>query len=181
MAKIIKPAYEEFVAQGREPTTPPEMDFFELTMKNFRPFFLPDVLIRSITEQDIDSVARLQHLLHQIPIDDPITEEERVKVRALSVSFCLEVDGKLVAVATSNGLAIHAYQILGVATDPAFQRRGYAKALCSHLILHMLKQGGEKAILFTGEDNVAARKCYLDLGFQITDRYYVGIFQPITP
>ena len=179
MASMIKPAFEEFVAQGRKPAHSPEMDFFELTMKNFKPFFLPDVLIRPITEQDVDSVARLQRLIHHVPIDDPLTEEERVKVSASPVSFCLEIDGKIVAVATSNGLAIHAFQILGVATDPAHQRKGYAKALCSHLIRTMQKQGGEKAIIFTGEDNVAARKCYLDLGFQITDRYYVGMFLPV--
>ncbi len=179
MANMIKPAYQEFVAQGRKPINSPEMDFFELSMKNFKPFFLPDAVIHPVTEKDVDSVARLQRLIHNDPIDDPLTEEERVKVRSSLVSFCLEVDGKIVAVATSNGLAIHAFQILGVATEPAFQRRGYAKALCSHLIDFMQKQGAEKAIIFTDEENVAAQKCYRDLGFQITDRYYVGIFQPV--
>jgi len=179
MASMIKPAFEEFVAQGRKPVNPPEMDFFELTMESFKPFSLPDVVIRPITERDVDSVARLLHLLHHVPIDDPITEEERLKVRASSVSFGLEIDGRIVAVASSNGLAIHAFQILGVATDPAYQRKGYAKAVCSHLICYMQKHGGKKAALFTGRENVAARKCYLDLGFQITDCYYFGIFQPV--
>lgn len=178
MANMIRPAYEEFVTQGRKPINSPEMDFFELAMKNFKPFSLPEISIRPVIEQDVDTVARLQRLIHHVPIDAPITEEERVKVRAIDVSFCLEVDGTIVAVAASNGLAIHAFQILGVATDLAYQRRGYAKALCSHLIRFMQKKGAQNAVIFTGKENIAARKCYLDLGFQITDQYYVGLFEP---
>jgi predicted GNAT family acetyltransferase len=178
MANMVLPAYDEFVAWGRTLIEPPMNDFFELTMKNFQPFSLPRVEIHPVAEKDVDSVSRLQRLIHHVPLEDPITEEERVKVRALSVAFCLEVDGKIVSVATSNGLAIHAFQILGVATDPSYQRRGYAKALCSYLIQFMQKKGAEKAIIFTGEENIAARKCYLDLGFQITDKYYVGLFEP---
>ncbi len=178
MPKMIEPAYAEFVASGRKPINPPEKDFFELAMKNFKPFSLQGISIRPVTDRDVDTVARLQRLIHHVTMDAPITEEERVKVRASDVSFCLEVDEKIVAVANSNGLAIHAFQILGVATDPAYQRRGYAKALCSYLIQFMQKKGAEKAVLFTGKDNVAARKCYLDLGFQITDGYYFGLFEP---
>ena len=164
MSKMVEPAYAEFVALGRKPIIPPEMDFLELSMRNFKPFLLPEISIRRVTDQDVDTVARLHRLInHVIAMDAPITEEERAKVRTNDASFCLEVDGKIVTIANSNGLAIHAFQILGVATDPAYQRRGYAKAICSHLIRFMQKKGAEKAVLFTGKNNSAARKCYLDL------------------
>ena len=179
MARMVKPAYDEFIARGRVPTIAPEMDFFELSVKNFKPFTSSDGIIRPITDHDVDDAARLNRLIHHKSIEDPIKEEERLRVKAISITFCLEIDGKFVAVASSNGLAIKAFQILGVATHPDFQRKGYAKAVCSHLILSMQEKGAEKAIIFTGEENVAARKCYLDLGFQITDRYYVGMFQPV--
>ncbi len=179
MSKMIEPAYAEFVASGRKPINPPEMDFFELVMEHFKPFSLPKVSIRPVADKDVDTVARLQRLIHHVTMDAPITEEERIKVRACDASFCLEVDGKIVAVATSNGLAIHAFQFLGVATDPVYQRRGYAKALCSHLIQFMQKKGAQKVVIFTGRENIAARKCYLDLGFEMTDGYYVGLFEPV--
>ena len=163
MSKMTEPAYAEFVALGCKPINPPETDFFELALKNFKPFSLPGISIRSVTDQDIDSVARLHRLIHHAAMDAPITEEERARVRANDVSFCLEADGKIITVADSNGLATHAFQILGVATDPAYQRRGYAKALCSHLIQFMQKKGAEKAVIFTGKENIAARKCYQDL------------------
>ncbi|MBF8262465.1 MAG: putative acetyltransferase [Parachlamydiales bacterium] len=38
MANMTKPVYDEFVVQGREPINAPEKLFFELTMKNFKPF-----------------------------------------------------------------------------------------------------------------------------------------------
>ena len=126
----------------------------------------------------MDAAVRLHRLIHSISTEQPITEEERAKIRLSSVTFCMEINEKIVAIASSNGLAISAFQILGVATDPAFRRKGYAKAVCSHLIRHMEQWGAARAIIFTGEENIAARKCYLDLGFQITDRYYAAIFQP---
>jgi ribosomal protein S18 acetylase RimI-like enzyme len=179
MAVMVEPAYEEYLLQGRKPIREPEIDFFELEMKNFKPFFIPNALIRQVTENDVDAVVHLHRLIHHISRDNPISEDERVKIRMSEVAFCVETDGEVVSVAISNGLAIHAFQILGVATDPIYQKRGYAKALCSHLIEFMREKGGEKAILFTGKENLAARKCYLDLGFKITDRYYFCIFSSV--
>lgn len=178
MASMVKPAYEEFIAHGKRSIIDPEMDFFEMSINNFNPFATDDGSIRLMGENDIEDVARLHHLIHHKSIEDPVTEDERARTKASVLTFCLEIDGKIAAIASSNGLAINAFQILGVATHPDFQRKGYAKAVCSHLIEYMQKKGGTKAIIFTGHDNVAARKCYLDLGFQITDRYFVGMFQP---
>jgi ribosomal protein S18 acetylase RimI-like enzyme len=67
------------------------------------------------------------------------------------------MEGKVVSIASSNGLAIKAFQILGVSTDPDYQRKGYAKAVCSFLISHMQEKGATKAVIFTGEENIAAK------------------------
>lgn len=179
MSEMIKPAYSEFVKAGRRPGNAPEKDFFELEIENFKPFFISEGSIRTVAEKDLDAVVRIMRQIHHVPADAPITEEERIKVRAVNISFCLEVDGKIVTIASSNGLAIHAFQILGVGTDPSYQRRGYAKAVCSHLIQVMQKKGAQRAVIFTGTENFAARKCYLDLGFQITDKYYCATFESV--
>jgi ribosomal protein S18 acetylase RimI-like enzyme len=65
-----------------------------------------------------------------------------------------------------------------VATDPAYQRRGYAKAICLHLIELMQKKGAHKAVIFTDKENIAGQKCYLDLSFEITDEYFLAYFEP---
>jgi predicted GNAT family acetyltransferase len=176
MADMVKPAYDEFIASGRRSIGDPEMLFFELTIENCIPIVPSNGVVRRMTEYDVDEVVRLNRILHQIPSDAPITEEERIKVRATPSTVCLEIDGRIVSVASSNGRAIQSFQILGVATDPAYRRRGYAKMVCSALICSMREQGATKAIIFTGKENVAATNCYLGLGFKITDRYYVAQF-----
>jgi len=156
--------------------TNPQHEFFELDMKNFKPFFTKDGKITSIEKDDIDNAVLLLRYLDNIPKETPITNEERTKVLASSEKFCLKIDRKIVSIASSNGLAIKAFQILGVVTHPDYRNKGYAKAVCSYLISHMKDKGANKAIIFTGEDNIAAKKCYLDLGFQIVDKYYFAIF-----
>jgi len=177
MASMAKPAYKEFLAQGRKHLDKPEQLFFELAMSDFIPFSPSDGIIRPISENDVDSVVMLHRVLHSLSLEDPVTEEERIRVRACDVTFCLEIDEKVVSVAVSNGLAVRAFQILGVATDPAYRRRGYARAVCSHMIRYMQKRGAEKAIIFTEKDNIAAHQCYLSLGFQVVDRYYLASFE----
>lgn len=177
MKTMILPAYDEFLKQGMKSIGNPEQVFFELNMKNFKPHLTKDGKIVSIQMNDLDDAIRLQRQLHNIPINKPITEEERIKVVKCEVKFGLKINDKLVSIATSNGLAIKAFQILGVATDPFYQKKGYAKAVCSYIISYMKDKGADKAIIFTGEDNIPAKKCYLDLGFQIVDRYYFVIFE----
>jgi predicted GNAT family acetyltransferase len=174
--KIIKPAYEEFLKHGKTSIGDPEALFFELQMKDFKPYTSQEGKIRPIEEKDVDAAVVLLRQIHHTPKEKPITEEERAKVFSIPVKFCMEIDGKIVTVASSNGLAIKAFQILGVATDPLYQKRGFAKAVCSHLISYMQARGADKVIIFTGEKNIAAKKCYLDLGFKITDKYYVALF-----
>ncbi len=176
MKQMILPAYDEFSKQGMKSIANPEHVFFELDMKNFKPYFTQDGQIVPIEKNDIDEAVRLQRQIHNISKENPITEEDRIKVVTCRVKFGLKINGKLVSIATSNGLAIKAFQILGVATDSNSQKKGYAKAVCSHLISYMKEKGANKAIIFTGEDNIAAKKCYLDLGFQIVDKYYFAIF-----
>jgi len=55
-------------------------------------------------------------------------------------------------------------EILSLGTDPAYYRRGFASALCRHLI----DQLGPKAGLFleVAEDNHAAKQLYEGLGFR---------------
>lgn len=178
MASIVKPAYTALISLGKIPAGSPEYLFFELDLeKDFIPHVPSKGIIRSIKEENLESIAHLHRYLHGISQDLTIREEELAQVRAYPILFCLEVDGRLVAVAATNGMALTTFQILGVVTDPAFRNQGFAKAICSHLISFMKTQGAKKAVLFTQHDNAAAVKCYQDLGFRITDKYYVAQFQ----
>jgi predicted GNAT family acetyltransferase len=175
MARMVKPAYTDLLSLGKISAGSPGYPFFELDLdREFIPHTASKGIIRPIEEKDIDNVVPLYRYLHNAPQDSSIQDEERAQVRALTVLFCLELEGRLVAIAASNGMALTTFQILGVVTDPAFRNQGFAKAVCSHLISFMKAHGARKAVLFTKPDNAAAIKCYQDLGFRITDQYYVA-------
>jgi len=177
MKEMVLPAYEEWISLGRESLSNPEKSFFELHMGDFIPHTTSDGVIREESDEDLDRAGLLFRHLQDEPINLLLTERERTQMRARPIRFCLEVKGEIVTIASSNGLAHKAFQILGVVTDPQFRARGYAKAVCSHLINEMQKRGAQEAILFTDPDNVQAIRCYQSLGFRRTDSYYVARFR----
>ncbi len=77
----------------------------------------------------------------------------------------MKVDGEWVATADLNAKAGDLGQVGGVYTKPAFRRSGIAKKMMKQ-IFHDAKHklGLRKLIIFTGEDNVAARRVYESLG-----------------
>ncbi|MBI5346843.1 MAG: GNAT family N-acetyltransferase [Chlamydiae bacterium] len=149
----------------------------QLKLSEFKSFPSSLVKIKTIEEKDIDQAVLLLRQLRNEPKEALVTEEERKKTLLSPVKFGAFINDKLVSIASSNGLAIKTFQILGVVTDTNYQKKGIAKALCSHLINFMQKQGAENSIIFTGLDNTAAQKCYLALGFKIIGTYYLADFQ----
>jgi predicted GNAT family acetyltransferase len=171
-----KAAYEEFLKAGFVPARNPSQIFMELSLTNFR--FVDSKsggVIRRMEEKDVDGVILLHRFLHHTH-EAPVQEEERERIRLTDVTYCMELDNKIVSTACSNGLAGKVFQILGVVTHPDYQRRGCAKAVCSHLIRHFEKEGAKEATLFTGHDNINAQRCYKALGFIPTCDFYMADF-----
>jgi predicted GNAT family acetyltransferase len=74
----------------------------------------------------------------------------------------------LVSIAALNATYGSMAQVGGVYTRPSDRRHGVAKAVMRLLIQDCRKRlGFEKLVLFTGEDNTAARKLYESVGFQV--------------
>jgi GNAT superfamily N-acetyltransferase len=131
-------------------------------------------LVRPIRLGDHIPVVKLLRQIHNRPPGAPVTEHE---LRALMMNpLCLVLDAGSgpVATAQTNGMGIAAFQILGVATDPAHRNRGYARAVCASLIRAMWSRGARRAVLFTGRDNPAALGCYRRIGFRTVGEYWVA-------
>jgi RimJ/RimL family protein N-acetyltransferase len=79
--------------------------------------------------------------------------------------YLLLRDGEPVAYSGFNAVLPDAVQIGGVFTPPAERGRGFARAIVAASLVDVAKDGVERAILFTGEDNVAAVTAYRALGF----------------
>ena len=75
-------------------------------------------------------------------------------------------DGEIVATAVVNAIVDGTGQIGGVYTLPEQRRRGFCRAVMSALIRDSRSLHGlERLVLFTGENNAAARVLYESLGF----------------
>jgi len=172
-----KVAYDEFLKLGYTSTHDPRRVFMELSLKDFH--FVDSTVgqIRLAEEKDIEQIILLHRFLNRQSQNVPIQEKEKAKVRLNPVTFCLELDNKIVCTALSNGCVYKTFQILGVVTHPDYQKRGFAKAVCSHLIRHFQeKEGAEKVVLFTGYENTFAKACYQALGFRQKGDYYFAEF-----
>lgn len=79
-------------------------------------------------------------------------------------SWALFQNGEMASIADLNAKALHLGQLGGVYTTPKFRNRGLGKALVQKVMqdCHTL-HGLRKMIIFTDEDNLAARKLYESL------------------
>ncbi|MBN1487016.1 MAG: GNAT family N-acetyltransferase [Anaerolineae bacterium] len=94
--------------------------------------------------------------------------------------WVLESQGELVAMSGFNSAIKEAVQVGGVWTPPELRRRGYARCAVAVSLLDAREDGVEKAILFTGEDNVPAQTAYKALGFRLIGRYcLVSLKNPV--
>jgi predicted GNAT family acetyltransferase len=86
-------------------------------------------------------------------------------------TWVVEDHGVPVACSSFNAVIGEAVQVGGVWTPPELRRRGYGRAAVAASLLDVRAEGATKAILFTGEDNIAAQKAYVALGFRQVGRY----------
>ena len=68
-------------------------------------------------------------------------------------------------------------QVGGVYTPPEVRSRGYARTVVAGSLLDARERGVKRAILFTGEDNPAAVKAYLALGFERIGDFNITLFR----
>jgi predicted GNAT family acetyltransferase len=95
-------------------------------------------------------------------------------------TWILEEQGKPVACSSFNTAIKEAVQVGGVWTPPELRSRGYGRAVVAASLLDARAEGVTKAILFTGENNIAAQKAYVALGFRhIGDYRIVLLHSPL--
>ncbi len=89
--------------------------------------------------------------------------------------WVLEADSDLVAMSGFNAKITEAVQIGGVYTRPELRGRGYGRCVVAASLRDTRAEGVERAILFTGEQNVAAIRVYQSLGFERIGDYRILI------
>lgn len=169
------PTLSHLKRHGIEPKTISEQSVMELQREHFIDFS-KDVARQALPD-DVDDIAKL----HRLP-DEPsnpdtqVTDHERRSIRP-EETFVIRHNNMLVSTVNLHGTSKNYFQIGGVVTHPSHRGKGYAKqcvsALCRHCFLH----GKTAGILFTANDNAAARHVYAALGFRPVDDFIIAHFE----
>jgi GNAT superfamily N-acetyltransferase len=133
----------------------------------------PAVRCRPTTPADLDlvtgwRVAYCVEVLHATDVPSLRSEarEGMERVQAIGSAWLLEHDAKPVAFSMFNARLPDVVQIGGVFTPPDLRGRGYARAVVAGSLVAVRASGVTRAVLFTGDDNVAARRAYEAIGFR---------------
>jgi len=92
--------------------------------------------------------------------------------------WLVEHHGQPVACTAFNSAVKEAVQIGGVWTPANLRGRGYARCAVAVSLLDARAEGIDKAILFTGINNIPAQKAYLALGFEHIGDYRILLLRP---
>lgn len=152
-----------------------EEGLFALDLDQLR---LPPALVngevhgRPLTAKDVEQAVawRAAYNIEALGAADTpelYTQSQATIERALreGTTWVLEAAGELVASTSFNTTTTEAVQVGGVWTPPHLRGRGYARAVVAASLRDAKAAGARRAILFTGDTNVAAQKAYRALGF----------------
>lgn len=91
--------------------------------------------------------------------------------------FLLLDDGRPVSGCSFNARLPDAVQIGNVWTPPEFRSRGYGRAVVAGALAQAKRDGATLGVLFTPEDNEAARTAYAALGFSAVGDYAMLLYK----
>lgn len=139
---------------------------------------------RQIERRDLELVTewRVAYSVETLGDEDSprLWEKSRASIeRSLKEqnTWVLEKQGQPVASSSFNTAIKEAVQVGGVWTPPELRSRGYGRAAVAASLLDARAEGVTKAILFTGEDNIAAQKAYEALGFRHIGDYRIMLLR----
>jgi len=118
---------------------------------------------------------------NEVGLGDPLTQEQyqinfEKQLERKSI-LGIKKNGELISVANLNARYKNLGQVGGVYTLPDYRKKGLAKEVMSRFMNHAVAVLGiDTMILFTGQENAAARALYEGLGYKEIGRFglYLG-------
>jgi uncharacterized protein len=141
-----------------------------------------NLVIRKPVPEDMDALAALHAAYEQEEVL-PAASEFRPAVSRMTIErifaeeqvLVAELDGCLVGKINTNAVGFTRYQIGGVYVHPDYRGMGIAGRMTSEFVASLAAQG-RGVSLFVKKSNIAARKVYLRIGFEITGDYRIDYF-----
>lgn len=103
--------------------------------------------------------------------------QEVVRGYQIKSLFVLSAAGQLVSTCGFNARHPACVQVGAVWTPPPFRSRGYARAVVAGALQLAHADGIARSVLFTGEDNTAAKRAYTSIGYQRVGDYGLILFR----
>ncbi len=151
------------------------MHFARIDSTGQLPGSRPDTTVRYASTDDVEALMRLYEAIDEFVTSDAQADEIRASLTAGHRTVAIiEVDGRIVATASTAAENSRSAMIVGVATHPDFRHRGYARTCLSYLVRRFL---AENRILCLFYDNPDAGRLYRQIGFRETDRWAIFSLQ----
>ncbi len=139
--------------------------------------------VRPATAKDQETLASWRHdylceTLNEPPGEATRRQAQEEIARAISEgrAFVLAMADNLMAYSGFNATLPDTVQVGGVYCPPGERGLGYARSATHGALLAARACGVVRAILFTAEDNIPAKRCYEALGFKQTGDYAIVIY-----
>lgn len=131
---------------------------------------------------DIDAIAPLQAAYEQeevIPkgsVFSPAASRINIaNIISKGQILSAQLNGRLVGKININAVSYTRYQVGGVYVHPDFRGRGIARRMAGEFITSLIDQG-RGVTLFVKKSNLAARRLYTSLGFNIHGDYRITYY-----
>ncbi len=139
---------------------------------------------RRIEPRDLDQAVEWRLAYHL----EALGSEESPALRATSHAdmaaslergdtWFLMHGGRPVAQTSFNAVFDDIVQVGGVWTPPELRGNGYGRCAVAVSLLDARSEGASRSILFTGDDNLGARKAYAALGYQPIGDYRIVLLR----
>jgi len=128
---------------------------------------VPESYIRPMTMIDLERVVAVERLCHDHPWSAELFQRELANPISTIDLFWF---GERLAGFLCSWMVAGELEILNVATDPVFRRRGVAAALMRHVFARARSEGLESAFLEVRVGNTGAIDLYHKFGFAVVAR-----------
>ena len=121
--------------------------------------------IREIKESDLDEIVKLYNKVFSSFSSKEVMEDKLRTRRGRGI--CIEDNGKIISIAQTDFEMEKSALIVGVATDPNYQKQGFGTECMQVLVNKLLI---EKKDIYLQYDNLDAGKIYERIGFKRIDQ-----------
>jgi len=140
------------------------------------------LITRKPTLDDMDSLVALHAAYEEEEVmsggrelNPAVSRLRMEQIFAKEQMLVAEFNGNLIGKINTNAVTFTRSQVGGVYVQPAYRGQGIARRMAGEFIANLVAQG-RGISLFVKKSNIAARRVYQNIGFEILDSYRINYY-----